>query len=479
MMSSYRTRLGWRVLVTLFLLGAGVSAQDTTVKCADCHAPQANRIEDSVHDHITCQECHGGDEGYTRARDVPERLSPPGDNLENMPEFDHGDAFLGAPSRAQTPERCGVCHSDVERMNPYGLRTDQLARYWTSGHGKTLRTKGDDRVAVCTDCHGTHDVVPVGDRRSKTHPLNVPDMCGACHSNASLMSEYDVPVEAVSEYRMSVHGHLLLERGDTGAPTCATCHGNHSAMPPGFATVGAVCGKCHVAAAKNFEESIHSSADLREYFRGCVQCHGGGPDRHFHLIERITNPAGVLIERYEHLLQSEPQPGPERITEAIHSDPDLIMRRVLPSCEDCHEPPEDDESLQKLFRLLDAMAKAERMYVKTGRRIEEVGKGVLLVERERFAFQDAKTHLVELAPLQHTLDNEAIDETVQQLESVCAQVNLQLDEKLRGVRWRHQALIPIWAFAVFFGILLHAKYRQLKKRYVEPVPRDAEDGATP
>ena len=81
---------------------------------------------------------------------------------------------------------CGRCHSDGAYMRQYNpsLRTDQFAQYLTSVHGKR-RVQGDDRVAVCTDCHGVHDLRPASDTRSKVSPFKhranlqpVPRRCG-------------------------------------------------------------------------------------------------------------------------------------------------------------------------------------------------------------------------------------------------------------------------------------------------------------
>jgi hypothetical protein len=446
-------------------------AQDQEATCGTCHAKEAGQLSGSVHTSVQCQECHGGEETYVLSSEevqkyVSGRSGPPS-------PFDHGSSFAGLPARRQVPELCGNCHADVERMNPYGLRTDQLARYWTSVHGKTLRKEGDDRVAVCIDCHGNHDVLSSHDPNSKTYPINVPATCAKCHADTTLMNEFDLPVEIVEEYRESVHGVLLLEQGDTGAPTCATCHGNHSAMPPGFATVGAVCGQCHQHAATEFAKSIHSTF---EDFEGCVQCHGGGEGRHFHLIKRITKPPGVMIQRYEHLLSSERSPTPQQITEAINPDPRKIMEQALPTCMDCHDDLEDDENLQKLFALLDEITKADLRYVETARRLDEVGQGVLLVDDQRFEFQDAKTQLIELAPLQHSLDNSVVDAKVEELNAVCAQVNKELDGLERGLRLRRGALAPIWLFALLLAGACYVKYRRLKAIYVTPPPTGVDQG---
>ncbi|MCO6435936.1 MAG: hypothetical protein J5J06_02485 [Phycisphaerae bacterium] len=418
----------------------------------------------SIHRHLKCQECHGGPESFAIA---PDRLQiyKGGSHLADAPAFDHGADFKGKLARSAIPHLCGDCHADAERMNPYGIRIDQLARYWTSVHGKTLMQEHDDRVAVCVDCHGAHDVLPAKEPASKTYPSNVPGTCAQCHENARLMGDFDLPTGVVEEYRRSVHGRLLLEDGDLGAPTCATCHGNHSAVPPGFENVGAVCGQCHQHASEAFAESPHAGMDE---FKGCVQCHAYRDGGHFHLIERITKDTGVLIERYEHLLASDASPTPEQITNAIHPDPQTIMRRALPGCLYCHDDVDEDADLAKMFTLLDEISAAERQYVRTGYRLDEVERGVLLVDRQRFLFSDAKTQLIELAPTQHTLDSKLVTDKVAELNETCNQVEADLDKLERDLRLRHLALIPIWIFALGFAGLLYAKYKRLRTAYVKP-----------
>lgn len=456
---------GWTVAVFAALCFPGLSwADQDRATCRTCHTQEADELARSVHRSLSCHECHRGQESYAVPAAELHRLHQRGGEAPSA--FEHGESFAGKPARADVPALCGDCHANVERMNPYGLRTDQLARYWTSGHGKALREHGDEQVAVCVDCHGSHDIVPGHEPGSRTHPLNIPDTCATCHDDADLMDQYDLPVEVVAEYRQSVHGHLLLEQQDTGAPTCATCHGNHSAMPPGFATVGAVCGKCHEHAAQQYATSVHATL---EEFKGCVQCHGGGAGSHLHRIERITSPADVLIQRYAHLLAGEPDPSPERITEAIHADPKRIITEALPTCTDCHDEPEDDPDLPRLFDLLDTIAQAERHYVKTAVRLDQVGRGVLLVENQRFKFEDAKTHLIELSPVQHTLDQELVARKAAELSQVCDEVDAELDDLEAGLRFRNLMLIPVWGFAAFFSTLLYIKYRRLKRAYVKPL----------
>lgn len=453
------------VAVCLFI-GSGAVLADPTV-CTTCHTKQGDELGLSIHAKLGCQECHGGAKEY----DLPQGTEPgwvdPDLTDTQTSMFDHGPDFRGKADRAGVPNLCGDCHADVERMNPYGIRTDQLSRYWVSGHGKALKTTGETRSAVCIDCHGSHGVLPGRDPNSSTHPLRVPDTCGRCHSDSDLMGEFDLPAVIVDEYRASVHGQLLLEQGDTGAPTCATCHGNHAATPPGHSTVVSVCGQCHRHAADAFATSIHAQQDGH---KGCVQCHGGGEGSSFHFVERITKPPGVLIQRYAHLLVSEPYPTPQQVSDAINPAPKQIMARALSTCLDCHEAVEDDDHLSKLFDLLSAIGEAERYYVGTANRLQSLSEGVLLVEAQQFKFQEAKTHLIELAPLQHTLNNTVVSDKVEELNAVCDEVNAELDELEAGLALRFRALIPIWVFSLAFSALLYVKYKRLKSRYVTPMP---------
>src|SRR3989338_1574689 len=158
-------------------------------------------------------------------------------------------------------------------MNFYGTRTDQLARYKTSHHGKKL-SQGDDHVAVCSDCHGYHDVVKVSDPSSPVYPLNVPETCNACHGKSKLMDAAHLPSDILEIYKSSVHGKALFEKKDISVANCASCHGSHGAMPPGVKDVATTCGKCHVNEKKYFLESVHAEAQKQGKFSECVSCHG-------------------------------------------------------------------------------------------------------------------------------------------------------------------------------------------------------------
>ncbi len=257
--------------VLILLLGLGLastlSAQEQRAKptnsCLDCHATfddeAARQFVNDIHNTrgLTCAGCHGGD---PTAEDMSDAMDP-------------ARGFLGVPKRAQIPQLCARCHSDATFMRAYNpsLRTDQLGQYRTSVHGQRLR-RGDTKVAVCTDCHGIHEIRPATSPRSRVHPLNLPDTCATCHSNTEHMKGYNIPTDQLASYRASVHFETL-EAGDLSAPTCATCHGNHGAAPPGVASVERVCGTCHLFQEQLFDQSPHKPAWESLGFSTCITCH--------------------------------------------------------------------------------------------------------------------------------------------------------------------------------------------------------------
>ena len=169
--------------------------------------------------------------------------------------------WKGKIERRQIPELCASCHADAERMKAYdpGLRVDQFQQYKTSVHGQRW-AKGDSKVAVCTDCHGVHNLRAPSDPRSPVHATNIATTCAHCHADVDYMKPYGIETDQFANYQKSVHHEAMVVRGDLSAPTCTTCHGNHGARPPGVANITNVCSNCHVFQAQLFEASPHHAA---------------------------------------------------------------------------------------------------------------------------------------------------------------------------------------------------------------------------
>lgn len=251
------------LLSLLAFLAVGASA-DSCVTChatlEDKHATIIKSFPRDIHKEkgLSCASCHGGD--------------PTKDDMSEA--MDPAKGYVGAPTPAQVPQFCGKCHSDpkyMRRFNP-SLPTDQESKYATSNHGIKLKA-GDQDVATCASCHPAHSIRPPKDPTSSVYVKNVADTCARCHADAKKMSAHKLSSTEPAQYRASVHGKALIERGDTAAPTCNTCHGNHGAAPPGVAGIGQVCGMCHVNNMEFFKGSPMAKPWAKRGFHACATCH--------------------------------------------------------------------------------------------------------------------------------------------------------------------------------------------------------------
>jgi predicted CXXCH cytochrome family protein len=142
--------------------------------CANCHAPVFKVYAASVHgrdaeagnaDVPVCTDCH-------RAHDIV-------------------DPRNGALS-LRTPEICGRCHTNQKLMSKYNLSTKVVDTYLKDFHGMSAtlqrRHGSNDRknfAAVCTDCHGVHDIQKSSSPSSHTIQANLVQTCRKCHPDAS------------------------------------------------------------------------------------------------------------------------------------------------------------------------------------------------------------------------------------------------------------------------------------------------------
>ena len=229
---------------------------------------------------LSCSGCHGGspkDESMTS--EIGKRWP--------KEEERHRD-------RGWIPAFCARCHADPAFMRGFNptMPTDQLAKYRESRHGQLLLGEKDSRAAQCVSCHGVHGIRGPKSRKSTVNPQRIPDTCGSCHADAAHMAGFKtdsgqpLPVSQVAEYKSSVHGKALLEKGDLGAPSCTGCHGSHAAMPPAVASVAQVCRRCHAMNGQLFDGSRHKIAFEQHKWPECGQCHG----KH-----AISKPSDALI----------------------------------------------------------------------------------------------------------------------------------------------------------------------------------------
>lgn len=133
------------------------------------------------------------------------------------------------------PGTCNHCHGDADYMKPYGIPTNQYAKYAKSVHGVALLEKQDTGAPACNDCHGNHGAVPPATN-------SVGEICGQCHVNN------------MAYFRKTRMAEAFVEEG---FHDCEECHGNHAVMPTSDKMVGitegAVCLDCHDDGDKGYE----------------------------------------------------------------------------------------------------------------------------------------------------------------------------------------------------------------------------------
>jgi hypothetical protein len=217
---------------------------------------------------IRCVDCHGGDPS----------------SLDFAVAHGAEANFHPAKTPADVPQLCGSCHANMEYMRHYqpSPRTDQLAEYWTSGHGRRLKATGDPQVATCLSCHGgKHNIKAVASLDSPVYRTHIAETCATCHGNEKIMAgrEYQGRPLGHGQYeqwRQSVHGRAMMDKGDLSAATCNNCHGNHGALPPDIGSVANACGQCHTKVAKLFSETLMKHRFEKAGLPGCATCHFDG-----------------------------------------------------------------------------------------------------------------------------------------------------------------------------------------------------------
>jgi hypothetical protein len=392
----------------VFVCAEKVQAVDEdSYSCMVCHGEQKVEYKESIHWKmgILCHDCHGGDPN----------------SLDQETSMSKRAGFKGKPTRREIVFLCGNCHADRKRMQPFGIPTHQLDDYKTSSHGIAVLNRGDPNAATCTDCHGTHRVLSPDNPESKVFPTNLPLTCARCHSQKELMDKYHLPSNTFEEYSQGIHGQYLLQKNDRSAPTCARCHGNHGALPPGVTQVEYVCGQCHIPAADYFEQSPHQAAMESRQMAQCISCH------------------------QQHRTQK--------------ADADMLG----PVCLKCHE---QSSTAYKTGQQIKAVVVEVQAEIEGAQALiaQAELKGIDVTE-DQVALERSKSALAQAIPKIHALKLSLIETNTLDAKSVAADVKLRIHETLESFRLRKVALGFVWLFILFVIILVYVKKRRADKEF--------------
>lgn len=146
-------------------------------RCGSCHPRTFDVYAQSVHGKALFDEHN---------QDVPVCIDcHTAHAIENPLSLDY---------RERIPELCSNCHANRAVMDHYGLSTNVVQTYLSDFHGITLsfykkqrETSGQPSklIAVCTDCHGTHNIISTRSTDPAVVKANLVKRCQVCHKDAA------------------------------------------------------------------------------------------------------------------------------------------------------------------------------------------------------------------------------------------------------------------------------------------------------
>jgi cytochrome b subunit of formate dehydrogenase len=256
--------------------------------CVDCHTDVKSLAHDTPPQKITCGGCHAdAQEAYSRsAHAVARKEGVAAAGCQDCHGGAHEVMAGGDPkspvNHENIPYTCGRCHGQKFLMESRGESAQPFISYQESVHGRATEM-GSQKAAVCTDCHGAHEILPANDAKSPIYKFNVPTTCGKCHTDVN------------NTFMQSIHGQALL-RGNAQAPVCTDCHGIHSIKAHADPNSPAseqnlskdICARCHegVRLSQEFGVPGNKVSSYFDSYHGlaaeggsvvaanCSSCHG-------------------------------------------------------------------------------------------------------------------------------------------------------------------------------------------------------------
>ncbi|MBI2341211.1 MAG: cytochrome B, partial [Deltaproteobacteria bacterium] len=175
----------------------------------------------------------------------------------------HGEAFKKGEVYAAVCTDCHGSHDLHSPNNPesriYKFNVPKTCSkchenvfntYKMSVHAKALYAGVKDSP-VCTDCHGEHTIHSHTEPASSVYPSSIVKTCAHCHASEKITTKYGLPADVLPTYMQSYHG-TAYQYGSLTAANCASCHGFHDILPSpdprssiNPSNIGSTCSKCH------------------------------------------------------------------------------------------------------------------------------------------------------------------------------------------------------------------------------------------
>ena len=363
------------------------------------------------------------------------------------------------------------------------------------------------RDVGCQDCHGG-DANASDQQRAMSVQVGyvgvptatqTPAFCARCHADERRMRPYNIPTDQFAQYQQSVHGQLLLGRGDSKAANCVDCHGSHEIRTPNDprssvfrVRVPETCGKCHADPRymqgytyqgkpiptnqeREYWKSVHGVRlrDLQPGVPSCADCHGthGAAPPEVQQVAQVCGSCHAKTE--EHFRQ-----GPHALA---------LRRTGRPRCIDCHgqhgiRMPGDRMLQGSSFGHCGAChqpstradlvsVQIRQLILGTNRQINEASRSLRRAELLHMDVADgwqqlsqAQTLLTGARDAQHTATVAEVRKLLgrdSDAEKAIKQTMTLAKVAVQGVRTRRNTLLLMGAFILAVCLIVYGKWRQV------------------
>jgi hypothetical protein len=417
-------------------------------------------------------------------------------------------------------DNCVLCHTNPDMQSEetlFRLRTDPM----DPNRHLDLREVVSDvhlrRGLSCSGCHGgkptdeeMSDEIrarwPDAERR-KVDRSWIPAFCAArCHSSATFMRRFNpaLPIDQLLKYRESRHGILLLQRKDSRAAQCLSCHSVHGIRRPSSPqstvypkNIPATCGRCHANAGHmrgyvledghtpiptnqldQYKASVHGRALFEKNDLGapvCNSCHGN----HASMPPAVASVSqicrnchvnnGKLFDGSPHKAAFEAHGWPE--CEVCHGKHDIqkpsdamLGTGADSICRDCHERygrPVCNETAQHFQDEIARLQRERDGALAEMRAAEEAGQDLTDV---RLALQAVDDSLVEARSRIHAFNRSEFDAAAKTGFDQVAEARQTAAAAVADYRFRKVGLGVSTLIVTVVAALLYLKIRAVDRR---------------
>ena len=304
------------------------------VECADCH--QDAELKDDEHKPdlapVDCSQCHEEEARVFKKSTHGVALSRGDKDAPGCSDC-HGTHHILKPTdrRSMTykiniPGVCSRCHSEgtgLSDRHEIGQKR-VVETYSMSIHGEGVFKRGLTVAAVCTDCHGSHNVLSHENPQSTINHDNVAAMCMKCHGEIE-----QVHVKVVKEQ--------LWESKPGEVPACVDCHTPHRIRRDKYKTnfTDADCMACHAdrsLTADHGGKQVSMFTDRAQLYRSahekltCIMCHSN--------VRKEENPPCDHVGQVD--CAKCHADAAEKESKSIHGRLHAQGSEIAPDCRTCH-----------------------------------------------------------------------------------------------------------------------------------------------